>query len=107
MQQNHKHYCLTQDATADLAKIAAYTVEKWGRQQAINYAAELEQTFSKLSLNQLPAKSFSKALPELKVWHHQHYYIFYLHQPTHAGITIIAVLHQRMDLLRQLADRLG
>ncbi len=96
-------YTLAQAAREDLIGIWLYTWETWGEQQADNYQDELHGCFERLASGMGHAKS----LPEMegvKSHHCRHHYVFFLGRPE--GIVILAVLHERMDLMERLRERL-
>lgn len=51
-------------------------------------------------------KDLSALYPALRMARCQHHYIFCLPRE-HAPALIVAILHERMDLIRRLADRLN
>ncbi|MFQ5444170.1 MAG: type II toxin-antitoxin system RelE/ParE family toxin [Nitrospinales bacterium] len=99
-------YELTAEADSDLEDIARYTIREWGTKQAAQYAGKLERCFEKIARKEAVFRSFSEKLPEASVTRCEHHYIFYLH-PEGKRPVIFAVLHERMDLLARLKDRLG
>lgn len=99
-------YQLTLQAEEDIKGIARYTLEQWGNAQSTHYAEILERHFEGISRGGVHSRSFSDCYPQIKVSHCEHHYIFYVHLGDKSPI-IIAVLHERMDLLVQLQNRLG
>jgi toxin ParE1/3/4 len=99
-------YELTQAAEADLRDIARYTLRQWGEQQATHYARMLAQTFHAIADGDVISRSFSDRYPQVRVMRCEHHYIFYLH-PEGSPPRILAVLHERMDMMTHLVDRLS
>jgi len=99
-------YELTEDADSDLAEIIRYTLREWGENQARAYADKLERCFEKIARKEAVSRNFSKKYAQALVTRCEHHYIFYLH-PEGEKPRIFAVLHERMDLLTRLTERLG
>ena len=98
-------YRLTPDAEEDLLKIAIYTIETWGLQQADAYEAALESCFQAIGEREAHTSAPITHRPELQVTRCQHHYVFWLReQNTHA--LIVAILHEKMDLMVRLRERL-
>ncbi len=99
-------YELTKDAEADLEKIARYTIGEWGETQAESYLGKISQCFKNISNNKVASRAFSKKFPEARVVLFEHHYVFYL-VPEGEKPIIFAMLHERMDMVARLKDRLG
>lgn len=100
-------YDLIPEAEADLRSILRYTIEQWGVEQAQHYADLLEAGFHKIATKKAASRTFSEVYPQVRVTKCEHHYIFYLpQQPTSSRPLIIAVLHERMDLVSRLKSRL-
>lgn len=98
-------YPLTKDAEADLEGIARSTIIEWGKDQAGLYIDKLQQCFQKLVTKHVRSKTFSPQFPHVFVISCEHHYVFYLHHENEKPL-IIAVLHERMDMLACLKKRL-
>lgn len=98
-------YRLTQDAEDDLRKIARYTLETWGAEQARRYGQTLEAHFEARASGKVRGKAVLKKWPDLSVSRCEHHYVFTLKSPNEPSI-IIAILHERMDMLRHLKKRI-
>ncbi len=98
-------YELTRDAEADLKAIARYTIEQWGEAQAKSYLGKISQCFRNIANNKVTSRTFSEKFPEARVVRCEHHYIFHL-APEGKPPIIFAVLHERMDMLTRLKDRL-
>ncbi len=98
-------YVLTQLAANDLKDIARYTLGQWGKKQSLQYANLLETRFQEIADSTAISRSFSNLYPQIRVTHCEHHYIFYVHDEGEHPC-ILAVLHERMDLVSRLQDRL-
>jgi len=99
-------YELTASAQEDLKAIALYTFITWGNPQALKYATLLEKRFGEIATGNAYGRCFSKRFPQILVNRCEHHYIFYVH-PHGKPVRIIAVLHENMDLVNRLKDRLA
>jgi plasmid stabilization system protein ParE len=77
-----------------------------GDQQQRRYARLLEACFQGIATNTVISRTFSQRYPQLRLTRYEHHYVFYL-VPEGKKPRIIAVLHERMDFLARLADRLA
>jgi len=98
-------YELTPLAEEDLKGIARYTVKTWGKKQSLRYATLLENHFFEIADRSAYSRSFSKRYPQVMVSRCEHHYIFYIHQSEQSPC-IIAVLHETMNMLARLKNRL-
>ena len=99
-------YELTPQSEEDLKGIARYTLKQWGKKQSMHYAGILEKSFREIASKAAYSRSFSERYPQVMVSHCEHHYIFYIHLDKKPPI-IIAVLHERMDMLVRLKNRLN
>jgi len=97
-------YKLTKDAEADLEEITRYTTLTWGSDQAERYFKKLQQCFHKIGNKQVTKKSVHKRLPHTFVIPCEHHYVFYL-LPKQSKPVILAVFHERMNLMQRLKER--
>lgn len=97
-------YELTAAAEQDLREIARYTFREWGEQQALHYANRLESVFCAIADNTAQARSFSNRYPQVRVTQCEHHYVFFMHN-NRKKPQILAILHERMDLLSRLKER--
>ncbi len=93
-------------AQEDIKEIARYTMSRWGEEQSIRYAKSLEKCFCEITDKTVSSKNFSNNFPEILVTWCQKHYVFYIY-PAGKLPLIIAVLHERMDMLARLKRRLG
>ena len=98
-------WILTDDAAEDLRAIIRYSRDTWGRQQARSYAETLEDCFAQLAADPARFRNMGEVYPGLRLAHCGHHYIFCLPRED-APALIVAVLHERMDLMLRLAARL-
>ena len=100
-----KDYVLAVAAEADLRGIIRYTRKQWGNAQTRRYVARLEQGMARLAVGQGLYKDMSALYPTLRMAHCEHHYVFCLPREN-APALIVAIFHERMDLMSRLADRL-
>lgn len=98
-------YVLTHAAEADIRGIIRHTRKEWGDAQVRRYLAKLEQGMTRLAVGRPPFKDISAIYPALRMVHCEHHYVFCLPRER-APALIVAVLHERMDLMARLANRL-
>lgn len=101
-----RSYVLTKGAEADLRGIADYTATQWGAEQCRSYIAALEDKAEALARGLGVFKDMSTLLPGLRVATCAKHYIFCVPQPNGPAL-ILAILHERMDILARLKSRLG
>lgn len=99
-------YELTPDVDADLEEIARYTILEWSSEQASVYLDKLHICFQQIAAKKVHSKAFSKQFPHLFATRCEHHYVFYL-RPQKTKPVIIAVLHERMDMVNHLKERFG
>ncbi len=83
-------------AIVDLSNIWQYTVEKWGENQADSYINELSSACNKLLDGLSQEISVDYILPGYHKTLVGKHVIYFTRQET--GLTIIRILHQRMDV---------
>lgn len=90
-------------AEEDLRGIWRYTYETWGLGQAEKYFDRIEACCEAVGAGRVRPASFRELPDDVRVHRCEHHYIIWL-----AGDrpVIIAILHERMDFVRRLADRL-
>ncbi len=99
-------YELTRNAEADLEEIARYTIEQWGDVQAKSYLGKISQCCKNIAKKKVIPRTFLEKFPDACVVRCEHHFIFYLVREGVKPI-IFAILHERMDMLIRLKDRLG
>lgn len=100
------NYVLTTAAEEDLRGIIRYTRNQWGDAQVKRYITLLERGIARLAAGEGSYKSLNEVYPSLHVARCEHHYVFCLPRETSHAL-IIAIFHERMDLMTRLADRLG
>lgn len=98
-------YELSRDAEQDLLGIAIYTIENWGLQHAASYEAALSECFEAIGRGQALSSAPIPQRPELRVSRCRHHHVFFLHEEGSPAL-ILAVLHEKMDLMTRLRERL-
>jgi len=98
-------YRLTKGAAADLRGIVRYTLEQWSKEQCRTYVAQIEETASALAKGEGPFKNLDDVHPGLRMKVAGHHYIFCLPQRDRPAL-ILAILHERMDIMVRLKNRL-
>ncbi len=99
-------YVLSNAAATDLRDVVRYTQKQWGRDEALTYAGRLQRGIEQLaSKGSVVSKDLSSIFPGLRVLHCEHHYLFCLLRDD-APMLVIAILHERMDLITRVANRL-
>jgi plasmid stabilization system protein ParE len=98
-------YVLTRAAETDLRGIIRHTRQEWGDAQVRRYVTKLEQGMARLAAGQGAFKELDEVHPVLRVAHCEHHYVFCLPREQDPAL-IVAILHERMDLLVRVAKRL-
>ncbi|SCM71173.1 Toxin ParE [uncultured Pleomorphomonas sp.] len=100
------NYVLTDDAEADLRGIVRYTRKEWGAAQVRTYVAKLKAGIACVAAGQGVFKELDALYPALRMACCEHHYIFCLPREN-APALIVAIFHERMNLMVRLADRLN
>lgn len=100
------NYVLTAAAAADLRAIVRYTRKSWGDAQVRDYGAKLKHGIDRLIAGQGAFRDMSALHPALRMARCEHHYVFCLVRNDGPAL-VVAILHERMDLMVRLADRLG
>lgn len=98
-------YDLSPDSVEDLEAIFVYTIDRWGVEQAYRYKNKLTQHFSEFGKGKAISRAFIKSFPELQVSRCEHHYVFHFARKGKVPL-IIAILHERMDLVSRVRRRL-
>ena len=99
-------YTLTPDAEQDLAEIAHYTACQWGKPQALRYAALLGQAFERIAEYPEAGTVVLSSPDEVRARRCEHHYVFYWNDPQDGRPVMLAVMHERMDVITRLKERL-
>lgn len=98
-------YQLSNEAELDLENIAEYTINRHGETQMYVYIAQLEADAEQLANGKGQYKELKEVHANLRVKKSGKHYIFGLIY-NKAPMVVIAILHERMDLLQRLQNRL-
>jgi toxin ParE1/3/4 len=98
-------YELSRAAENDLQGIVRCTAERWGASQARKYSEALAQCTTSLATDKGYYRTIPDLYPNMRVSHCQHHYIFGLIRDD-APMLVVAILHERMDIIARLQDRL-
>ncbi len=98
-------YRLTRGAAEDIRSIVRYTRQTWGQAQCREYVQRIENAATKLARGQGIFRVRNDLLPGLRVCQVGHHILFCLPQPGKPAL-ILAVLHERMDIIARLRQRL-
>ncbi len=96
-------YAFTRSARDDLLDIWFYTRERWGEAQADRYQDDLQACCERIASGGVRTRPVA-GLSGVMAHHCRHHYIFFLQR--RETIVVFAVLHERMDLINRLRDRL-
>lgn len=99
-------YVLTSDAEADLREIIRYTRRQWGDMQTRRYIVKLQTCIENLTKARGIFKDMSTLYPDLRMVRCQHHFIFCLPRDD-APSLVVAIFHERMELMVRLATRLA
>jgi toxin ParE1/3/4 len=93
------------EAEAELREIIRYTRKHWGAEQAREYTAKLRQCIQALADGKKPYKDMGSLHAGLRMARCERHYVFCLpHQ--NAPALVVAILHERMDVVARLEHRL-
>ncbi|NLS06868.1 type II toxin-antitoxin system RelE/ParE family toxin [Rhizobium sp. P32RR-XVIII] len=99
-------YILTAEAESDLRSVIRYTRAQWSAAQVRRYVSALERGIANLAEGKAPFKDMSALYPALRMARCEHHYVFCLLRGDGPAL-IVAILHERMDLMKRLAGRLN
>lgn len=92
-------------ADCDIAGIIGYTIEKWDIDQAIRYVGVLDAHFEAIGKGDARTKAVFGHRTDLRVSRCQKHVIFHQERSSNCPL-ILAVFHERMELMVRLSDRL-
>ncbi|WP_226584427.1 type II toxin-antitoxin system RelE/ParE family toxin [Acuticoccus sediminis] len=96
-------YRFTSSAHEDLVDIWLYTQETWGEAQADLYQDALHRCCERIASGEVKARSLP-GLERVRLHRCQHHVLFFVEQDQ--AVVIVAVLHERMNLIERLRERL-
>ena len=94
------------EAQAEIQEIVHYTARQWGTAQARAYARQIDDAASDLAAGRGVFKDWGEVLPGLRVKAAGSHFVFCVLRPGRPAL-VLAILHQRMDLMARLKHRLG
>ena len=96
-------YDLALAAEEDLRDIWRYTYDTWGVDQAEKYFDQIEACCEAIGEGRVRSRSFNKLPNDVRIHRCEHHYVVWLdgERPI-----IVAILHERMNFVRGLKDRL-
>ncbi len=98
-----KSYSFTLAAEEDLRGIWRYTYETWGLNQAETYFNQIEACCEGVGNRRAQSRALEGLPDGIRIHRCENHYIVWLDE----GLpVIIAVLHERMDVVKWLKDRL-
>lgn len=90
-------FLLTRQALEDLRESCRYTQELWGREQRRYHLALLDRSFNDLAENPSQGQQCDEIRDGYSKFPSGRHVIFYRERAA-AGIEIVRVLHERMDM---------
>jgi toxin ParE1/3/4 len=100
-----RSYVVSKGAAADLREITQYTLKTWGEVQRRTYIADLERSAEALAKGEGVFKDMGFVISGLRMVLSGKHYIFCMPQDGKPSV-ILAILHERMDLMERLKERL-
>ena len=89
----------------DWREIAAYTLKRYGEDQLRKYTKDLTKCFEDMAKGKGHFKEIKVQKHKVRVKHCQKHYVFGLIR-NNKPMLIIAIYHERMDLIKRLKKRL-
>lgn len=89
-------YALSPAARRDITDIWLYTADRWGVDQADDYVAQIEEDLRKAATGLRIAQPID-ALWKIRSGHH----LCIFSKEADASISVIRILHERMDVIRK------
>ena len=99
-------YEISKAAEKDWRDIIRYTLNKFGKKQVQKYTNSLLKCLDDLANAKGQFKTIEVSAHKVLIKRCQKHYIFALDEPNRP-LLIIAILHERMDLIQRLKNRLG
>jgi toxin ParE1/3/4 len=100
-----RDYLLAKGAADDLRNIIRYTNERWGETRCLTYVRQLEDAAAAVARGEGIFKDLSVFHPGLRMVRCGRHCIFCLPRPGALPV-ILAILHERMDIMVRLKSRL-
>ena len=99
------NYVLLAEAETDFRAVLRHTRKRWGEAQARSYAAKLKNCIERVATGHGFAKDMSSLYPGLRLMRCEHHFIFCVSRDDET-VLVVAIFHERMDLMLRLAKRL-
>lgn len=100
-----RRYDLTLAAENDLRGILTYTLKEWGPDQLKRYQLGLTAKLEAIASNEVVERRFSENLPTVLIAKYEYHFIFYTVENRDRP-PVLAILHEKQDIVVRLADRL-
>ena len=94
-------YKFTEQAEHDLGGIIDFTILQWGQSQALKYVDGLEELLGSLAGSPVLGTKKDELYKGLLSFPYVSHVLFYVENAD--GITVIRILHKRMDSKKQLS----
>lgn len=94
-------FLLTAAARKDIIDIGRFTIEKWGKRQRDRYLKQLDDAFRLLARQPYIGRDAEDIKPGYKKFSQGSHIIFY-RAGTESKIVVIRILHNSMDVDRQI-----
>lgn len=101
----NRQFILTKAAEADLRSVIRYTRNRWGEVQARKYIGTLERGMTRLATGEGHFRMLDDIHHGLRAARCNHHFVFCLPRQN-APALIVAILHEQMDLILRLSERL-
>lgn len=102
----NRSFILSPAAEADLRGLIRYSRKQWGTTQTATYVTNLKRGITALAQGKGFIKDMNDIYPQLCMARCQHHYVFCVSQDKAPAI-VVAILHERMDLMNRLKNRLS
>lgn len=100
-----RSFVYAREAQGELREIVRYTSQQWGAAQARDYAGLIDAAATDLATGRGLYKDWGSVLPGLRVKAAGSHFVFCVLRPGKPAL-VLAILHQRMDLMARLQRRL-
>lgn len=98
-------FVYARQAQAELREMVRHTARQWGAAQARTYARQIDEAAADLARGEGVFKDWGTVLPGLRVKAAGSHFVFCVLRPGQPAL-VLAILHQRMDLMARLQRRL-
>lgn len=98
-------YEISLAAEQDWRNIVRYTLKNHGEKLTRKYMQQLEDCIENMANGEGYYKEMDDLYPSIRMKHCEHHYVFGLIRDA-APMLVVAIFHERMDLMVQLENRL-